>query len=720
MNLANDLMKNSLLLTIMALSATAGSFGLHAEELSYTSSDGAVYTIDTTDGTAVLSKVAMETMIMNLTVPDELAYEGTSYPVVGIGASACANNSLLTTATLGANVTTIEDQAFSACGNLREVTLPAGLKNIRQQAFYNCKKLAAPALPEGLESIGNFAFWSNNVPTQINLPASLTHIGSNPWGVSTSLATYTIGDGAEHYAVVDGVLFTKDMTRLISYPTACPNETYTVPEAVKVIANNSMRNNSFLKSVTLNEGLDTIATGAFNVGRLTSISIPESVRYIAQQAFVSNSGMQEYIVAEGNQKYRAINKFLCTKDGKTLLNGVNIPEIIVPESIDTVASYAFYKMTNITNVKLSNTKVVGQSAFYQDMMISELDLGQGLDSICTMAFMYCSSVKSITFPSTFRAIANRQAFLGCSSLESATFNEGIERIGDAAFMLCSSLKKITIPGTVTKWGNAIFNNCAGLTEIEFCDGLTEIGSSVVAYCNGLTKVKIANSVKNIQDFAFGDCSGIQEINIPTSLETVGDAAFQNVPLNRDLELPEAVTKVGNNSFTYSGIKSLKTNAALTNIGNYAFGGNEMTTLELNEGLESIGLGAFASCPGLSVLVVPSTVTTLGDAFANGCEALTEIHNLATTPQALTGDPVSESLYETCKLIVPMDAVEAYKAADFWKKFRIIEGSTGIADIILPDSEIREIYNLSGIRLDKLTHGVNIVRYSDGSVRKIVR
>lgn len=715
-------MKKNLLIPVVVSMSAVCALPMSAEIVGYTTEEGIVYNVDKSEQTAVLARVELTTGIKDLVVPDEISYENETYKVVGIADGACINNALLSSVKIGANVTTVGVQSFYGCSSLTEATLPASLKMIKDQAFYNCKKLASPVLPEGLEEIGSYAFWSNNAATEVNLPSTLVTIGGNPWGCCAALSSFTIDAEAANFSVSDDVLFDKDLTILISYPVGRMVTEYATPATTRIIKDNSMRNNPFLSSVTLNEGLEVIGTGAFNVCRFTTIAIPASVKEIGARAFTSNPSLIEFDVAEGNENYAVFNKFLCTKDGKRLLQGLNIEEVVIPESVEDIEEYAFYKMSNIKSVKLTNTKTIGQSAFYQDSQISSVDFGSSLESIGNMAFMYCS-MKEVVLPATMKSIGNKQAFLGCMALEKLVLNEGIEELGDAAFMQCVSLKEVYVPGTVTKFGNGVFSHCSGLESIEFGEGLKVVGPSVVYYGSSVKTVKIADSVTEIGTFAFSDCTAIEEINIPTELVTIGNAAFQSVPITGDLVIPANVTSIGSNAFTSTKITSLETNAALKSIGDWAFAGSyHMESVRLNDGLESIGAGAFAACELLTNFEIPSTVETIGDGFLANCMALSEIIDNSTAPQVLEADPVSVEVYDTCVLKVPAGYENAYGNAAFWMNFSTIEGfGSGVADEMTTDSaEITDIYDLNGVRVENPSNGIYVVRYSDGSVRKITR
>lgn len=705
---------------LCALTLMSGSILASAEIVEYKTADEIVYSLDTSAGTATLKSLPMKESLTKLEVPDELAYEGRQYKVVAIGEQAAYSNmAYLKTVKIGDNVESIGKQAFHSCQLITDVTFGKSVKEIGYQAFYNCKSLVSPTLPDGLETIGDYAFYNGQNIENVSLPASVKSIGLNPWGGCTTLKKISIGEGATHYAVVDNVLFDKDVTTLITYPVGQLVISYSTPSTTKKIGDNSMRNNYILNNITLNEGLEEIGNGAFNVCRLKGITIPASVTKIGARAFTANPYIGEFKVAEGNKNFGVYGRFLCTKDGKRLIQGLDMMEIQIPDEVEVIAEAAFYSMTMVKKVNLNNVKVVEESAFYSNRQLADLNFGTKLDSIGNMAFMYCTALKELTFPASFRSIGNRQAFLGCTMLEKINFNEGMEELGGAAFMLCTNLKSVKVPGSVKKFADAVFSNCVALETIEFGEGITEVGPIAAGYCSNLKTVKMANTIKHIGSSAFSFCEKVTELNLPESLETVGMGAFQFVPF-KELIFPANVRRVEMNSFAFGQVEKFVANPKLEYIGEWAFGTNaELATVELNEGLDSICKNAFANNNKLLKIAIPSSVRYLGDGIVDHCNYISEIICKATTPQELTADPLPAARYDLCKLTVPYGSLKAYKEAPYWKKFtHIIEDPAGVDGIEADNAEISEIYDLSGMRRSELQDGFNIVRYTNGKVKKI--
>ena len=145
-------------------------------------------------------------------------------------------------------------------------------------------------------------------------------------------------------------------------------------------------------------------------------------------------------------------------------------------------------------------------------------------SIGEQAFLYCSSLSSITIPNSVTSIGDG-AFYGCSSLTSVTIEDGVTIIGEYAFYDCSSLTSIAIPNSVTSIGTAAFIYCSSLSSITIPNSVTSIGTYAFNNCSSLTSITIPESVTSIGIWAFAFCSSLTSITIPNSVTSIGYCAF---------------------------------------------------------------------------------------------------------------------------------------------------------------------------------------------------
>lgn len=712
----------------LILALTLSISGAAADK--YTADNGLKFEIDPATKTAVFNGIDSNVAesLTTLAIPDEVSYNGTSYPVTSVAENACMQNSALTTVTFGKNLKTIGMGAFYGCPNITTLNLNQGLEEICEKAFYDCQKHENLVLPSGLKRIGSYAFWNNYYLTKpIMIPASLESIGDNPFAGSVNIPEFVVPDDNKHFSAIDRVLFSKDGSILYVYPISRKDTSgkiftrYSCPPSTKKIAVCAFRNDSKLTNVSLNEGLEEIADQAFNVCDLRSLEIPASVKKIGLRAFTSNRNLSSIKVAEGNTAYTVNNGMLFTKDLRELLLGTSVSEVSLPDATEIIDEYAFYRLPRVVKVNLNNVKTVGDAAFY-GCPLTDVNFGKALVSIGDRAFMQCTSLKSAVFPPTLREIGET-AFALCLQMNELKLNDGLEKLGSCAFIQCLAISEINLPGSLKEIKESVFYTCYGLKKVTCSEGLTEIGETMFYENTALESVTFPSTLKILSQSCFSSCTALKSITFPESLETVGKAAFQNTGLT-EVTIPDNCSMIEESAFVYSKLTKFTAGKKLRTIGNSALGANpDLTEINLNEGLKFIGRMAFAQNESLKSIVIPSTVTNMDGLTFMGDNSLEYIENRATNPQQLTEDLFGQdelNLYDKVWLKVPAASVNEYKKANIWKNFRtIVDLNAGISDINGEEAVILEIYDLNGVRHNNLVRGINIVKMSDGSVRKIV-
>ena len=275
-----------------------------------------------------------------------------------------------------------------------------------------------------------------------------------------------------------------------------------------------------------------------------------------------------------------------------------------------------------------------------------------------------------------------------------------DKIGDNAFCDCSGLTSLTLPSDVTEIGNAAFEGCSGLASLTLPSGVTKIG-----------------------DNAFCDCSGLTSLTLPSDVTEIGNAAFEGCSGLASLTLPSGVTKIGDNAFCdCSGLTSLTLPSDVTEIGNAAFEGcSGLTSLTLPSDVTEIGNAAFEGCSGLTSLTLPSGVAKIGDYAFHGCSGLTSIYVYAEKLPNMGNDVFEGCDAKKCTVYVLKGTYDDYWLSEFGYFENIVEfDPTGINNVITSnDAKELSRYSLNGQRLSAPSKGLNIVKYSDGSVKKVV-
>ena len=294
-------------------------------------------------------------------------------------------------------------------------------------------------------------------------------------------------------------------------------------------------------------------------------------------------------------------------------------------------------------------------------------------------------------------------------------------LGDYMFSGCSALTSLILPSSVTKIGNYAFEHLVTLTSLIIPSNVTEIGNSAFVNCRGLTSMKIPSSVTNIGDCAFLNCSGLTSLVISSGVTKIGDSAFSNCSGLTSLVIPSGVTEIGFFAFSNcSGLISLVISSGV--IDGSAFENcSGLTSLIISSGVTKIDSSAFKNCSGLTSLVIPSGVTEIGWFAFENCSGLTSIYVYAEHIYTSGLVAFKGCDKNNCKVYVPKGTYDYYiKYSDF-RYFKNIEefDATGIDNVITP-FHAKEVsrYSINGQRLSAPTKGLNIVKYSDGSVKKV--
>ena len=408
---------------------------------------------------------------------------------------------------------------------------------------------------------------------------------------------------------------------------------------------------------------------------------------------------------------------------------------------------------------LSDARIVkgGLPYLYFDHGSFEEEMNTSYDKLGYLAFEGCSSLTSLTIPSSVTSIGF-SAFSGCSGLTSLTIPSSVTSIGSSAFEGCSGLTSFTIPSSVTSISSGAFEGCSGLTSFTIPSSVTSIGSGAFEGCSGLTSLTIPSSVTSIDNSVFSGCSGLTSLTIPSSVTSIGSSAFEGCSGLTSFTIPSSVTSIGSGAFEgCSGLTSLTIPSSVTSIDNSVFSGcSGLTSLTIPSSVTSISSGAFLFCgltnlyyiiddeietylskghPYIDVecgfeyylndkkitsVVIPSTITELGEYAFQNCRDLTSVYVSWPVPlsasSAFSGADISKST-----LYVPQGTEQDYWLSPVWGDFgKIVEfDATGI-DKVTTSNDAKELsrYSVNGQRLSAPSKGLNIVKYSDGSVKKV--
>ena len=323
---------------------------------------------------------------------------------------------------------------------------------------------------------------------------------------------------------------------------------------------------------------------------------------------------------------------------------------------------------------------------------------------------------------TFKGLLLTAVFmlLGCLSIQAANddlitkqITIKLDKAGTLPDRIASSKKyKITNLKLVGEINGTDWNMIREMAGRNYQESSTEGNLSVLDlseakivaggdyyYYDNLFNNKVYTSNDEIGEYAFAYCSGLTSLTLPVGITSIGEFAFSGCSGLTSLTLPAGITSIGEYAFSgCSGLTSLNLPAGITSIDKYAFSGcSRLTSLTLPAGITSIGEFAFSYCSGLtSIYVYAEKVPRIGRYAFEGCAS------------------------RKCTLYVPKGTYDNYRLSEFGYFENIVEfDATGI-DKTTTSTDVEEVsrYSLNGQRLVGPTKGLNIVKYSDGSVKKV--
>ena len=599
----------------------------------------------------------------------------------------CTN---LTSLQLPYNLTIIGNGAFLHCTGLTSLELPSGLTSISAYAFSECSGLTSLKLPSGITSIGYSAFAYCSGLTSLQFPSNLTSIGKYAFEGCTGLTSLQLPSG-----------LTSIGSAAFAYCSGLTSLQF--PSGLTSMGARAFQNCTGLTSLELPSGLTKIEEGAFwGCSNINSIYayMPDPLLFDGEAKdfptcfnenctlYVPKKSYTAYIVAPGWGDFKTIAKF-----NPDLIRDWVTKNVAQAGTLSTVIGE---DKENITKLKLTgnlnDTDVQYLEEMIREAALQELNLKDALlYTIESCRFRDCKNLTYLVLPDVLQRI-EKEAFYGCTGLTTISLPAGLEYIY-AAFPDCTGLTSIYanmptplhdansfygldksncylyVPkGSLDayrqdwEWGNFLYiaglerNPATGLFSLEICPQ---------AYWNELIDVAMRDKVKSLK------ISGSGAV----------DFGFINQYLSgnlQNLDLKDAnVTDL-----PYCGLDRCQ----------------NLTTISLPAGLRSIDKG-----------------------FLSNCRNLKTIYAYMPDPNALIYE--DNFYYESREwtLYVPKGMKNAYQNSEWRYCKEIIEMETsGIDSVILhPDAKEVSRYSADGQRLAVPVKGLNIVKYSDGSARKVV-
>lgn len=395
-----------------------------------------------------------------------------------------------------------EGEGESLIKNITAITLNEGLTEIGEMGFFNCSKIKELELPASLTTMGSNAFWNIGIKVVCHSAAPLTLPKSTTYSYQFKKCTVIVpvGSVAAYVAATD---------------------------------KGWDESNTYLTFAGLADGVEYRAndTEAWVTG-------------VADDTVVAD--IKDYLSIDGSQM--PVTRIDAAFRGKTQLQKVTVPAAVkaLPENMFRDCT----SLNAVTFASGSQLQTIGKWAF-MSTAVAAIEIPEGVTELPDGVFKNCLSLTEITLPSNLVSVGGG-CFYNCKALTTVNVYADNLTIADRAFYSCESLETINsanplqLSSDISKLGME-FEGCKSLKAVSVAGGM--IGSFAFDGCESLVSVGIAEGVKTIGEYAFDGCTSLKRILLPASLQEIKHETFRNVVFEEITCLAVTPPSIRDNTFT---------------------------------------------------------------------------------------------------------------------------------------------------------------------------
>ena len=513
-----------------------------------------------------------------------------------IKAGALEGNTTITTVVVPITITSIGDDAFKDCINLKEVNfesgyssitlnhpdtttdlgknlfmgctsleiinLPTNATTIKQSTFEGCNALTEIAISEGITNVESHAFKDCESLISITFPSTISSLTDNIFYGCVQLEKVTFDSINYHInmAIFDGCDSIDEICYIKSGVTYGFTKDYdtTQIDAVELedVLDGQFAGNVYLKSIVLPKTITSLPEGAFeNCINLEHVVFNGDVETISDRVF-KNCTSLSCVEFEKAEKLTSIGAEAFAGSGIEYFNFEN-EEVVV-------SGNAFYNCNNLTSISI---QMLEQESIESGALVANVDRAlfdncSNLDRIKINIlfgteekdrgyYTFSGGYNCIDLTYTFDFLVNPYFAYSWHIVEAVipTYYTLPEyELNVDAFRYCCMLEKVVLPYKITKVGAAAFHSCYGLKSVEFSEFTEMIQTHTFYDCTSLEEIELPNSLTQIKACAFAGCTSLTELILPSAVIRIDELAFSGCTALEYVEMPAHIEYLAENIF----------------------------------------------------------------------------------------------------------------------------------------------------------------------------
>lgn len=300
-------------------------------------------------------------IIITVTIPEKITYQGKEYKVASIADDAFFNHGDIGSITIPNSITSIGKEAFSQCNRISTITLPNRLTTIGKHAFSDCNSLTSITIPKSVTSIGDGAFSGCGLTTIIVEKTNPNYNDGKGSNCIIETKTNKLIAGSNKTVVPKGVTSIEEG----AFSACAELASLSIPNSVASIEKRAFQECTSLTSLNIPTNVTEIKDETFkDCHSLTSISIPDKVASIEKNAFKGCAELTSVKVDENNPVFSDGNGSNCIIDKKTNSLVLGCRNTTIPNSVTTIDDNAFDGCKGLTSITIpNNVTSIGDHAF---------------------------------------------------------------------------------------------------------------------------------------------------------------------------------------------------------------------------------------------------------------------------------------------------------------------------------------------------------------------